>query len=917
MGTNGNVFYSKQQLNNNNNAFLFVEDHSLSTTTATSPFPPTYLTSTNIATTPIHRVYSGLLEEPSSTTGEIPEEWNGTNQSNGLNDLRVHELKTECKKRQLAVSGSKQALINRLQPFEHQIMLQQQKESLFIFNEGILLKKKNKKNVVVVDSSPTLFSSNNSSLGESGCCSPSVIDAVIDSVIDGSGFSEGRNLKNNNSKINNNKIKKEQKTMILKNNRNIKQKRTTKTSLTSLGKSKMFFSKPWHNSFMGCKCCSCGHNNNVNLNNKNTDNEECLFEEEKRIEEEEEDKIEELREEDEEEGKEEEKDEDEKKRENICSSPTIEQQMMEKAKTFSFAQMGSGGQFTPLEPADISIVISEDNKTCCKEEKHEKETSFNLAKHQQTQQSNNPKTFLEPPQTSIKQKFNNVCCNYCCPTFPCLDSSFNKNNVCEEEIIKEQQKHLQNQNEQNQHQLKHQPENIVLIRENEQNNNIHNTNCCCCLEQQNQQCFVGTEHLLSVATLSKHEELLRQQQQKIGELQRELTLSQIGLQKHQQMLAEARRESQPKDPETGIVFGQVEYWLGQLINTHKEQQLTLERQMIGQRSLVYAEQKLQEELHTEQAVQDICRLIGQESKTALLIVQLLRRYQLEHNNTTEQPPLHSENSLNVQEEEKEVETKTKRKVAKKPQNITTNIKRKGASGRSRSALEGLISNEQTKNVLKRSSCECFDNNINQKRPNSSLAGTTNSVGNHPFDMEEIFRSVLEGNNNNVPIINNNNSPQSTTSQSINQEFSNNNIYEAESQLLIEEQRQQQSFEHIIHNQEMEKTMQDLMEVLQNDQYTTDCTNNNTQCNNSQTDRLANFLAEEVEMHRNNSSAIFSSSFTASTLFQDSNNTPQQTSTSFSSEIIQNQVAQKQIVDTCEDSNNFFFNSCEENERVNN
>uniref|UniRef100_A0A915N5J7 Uncharacterized protein n=1 Tax=Meloidogyne javanica TaxID=6303 RepID=A0A915N5J7_MELJA len=143
------------------------------------------------------------------------------------------------------------------------------------------------------------------------------------------------------------------------------------------------------------------------------------------------------------------------------------------------------------------------------------------------------------------------------------------------------------------------------IKQNKENENNNAINCCCCLQNQQQQCFVGNEQLLSAATLSKHEELLRQQQQKIAELQKELTRSQIGLQKHQQMLGEARKESQPRDPETGIIFGHVEYWLGQLINTHREQQLTLERQINGQKALVCAEQKLQEELHTEQAVQDI------------------------------------------------------------------------------------------------------------------------------------------------------------------------------------------------------------------------------------------------------------------------------------------------------------------------
>lgn len=52
-------------------------------------------------------------------------------------------------------------------------------------------------------------------------------------------------------------------------------------------------------------------------------------------------------------------------------------------------------------------------------------------------------------------------------------------------------------------------------------------------------------------------------------------------------------------------------------------------QITEQQNLASTEQKLQEELHVEQAVQDIVRLIKQDARTALLIVQLLRRYQLE------------------------------------------------------------------------------------------------------------------------------------------------------------------------------------------------------------------------------------------------------------------------------------------------
>ncbi len=51
--------------------------------------------------------------------------------------------------------------------------------------------------------------------------------------------------------------------------------------------------------------------------------------------------------------------------------------------------------------------------------------------------------------------------------------------------------------------------------------------------------------------------------------------------------------------------------------------------MAEHEELCRAEQRLAEELHVEQAVKDIVRLIKQDARTALLIVQLLRRYQIE------------------------------------------------------------------------------------------------------------------------------------------------------------------------------------------------------------------------------------------------------------------------------------------------
>lgn len=55
---------------------------------------------------------------PTSTTIEVELK----QQRSKLNELKVHELKYECKKRQLAVSGSKNQILERLKPFEDVIL---------------------------------------------------------------------------------------------------------------------------------------------------------------------------------------------------------------------------------------------------------------------------------------------------------------------------------------------------------------------------------------------------------------------------------------------------------------------------------------------------------------------------------------------------------------------------------------------------------------------------------------------------------------------------------------------------------------------------------------------------------------------------------------------------------------------------
>uniref|UniRef100_A0A914YZA7 SAP domain-containing protein n=1 Tax=Panagrolaimus superbus TaxID=310955 RepID=A0A914YZA7_9BILA len=154
--------------------------------------------------------------------------------------------------------------------------------------------------------------------------------------------------------------------------------------------------------------------------------------------------------------------------------------------------------------------------------------------------------------------------------------------------------------------------------------------------------------LMTAKTFSQHEENLRIQQRLIEDLQAELAKSQEQLRREQKLIIAAKRLQLRTDQQTGKQCTQAEILLNNLdikqINKHhiqhfiqhKSQQQSVQTQSNDYQQLLQVEQKLQEELHMEQAVQDIVRLIKQDGRTALLIVQLLRRYQLERNHQVQQ-----------------------------------------------------------------------------------------------------------------------------------------------------------------------------------------------------------------------------------------------------------------------------------------
>uniref|UniRef100_A0A914PVT0 Uncharacterized protein n=1 Tax=Panagrolaimus davidi TaxID=227884 RepID=A0A914PVT0_9BILA len=129
---------------------------------------------------------------------------------------------------------------------------------------------------------------------------------------------------------------------------------------------------------------------------------------------------------------------------------------------------------------------------------------------------------------------------------------------------------------------------------------------------------------MTAKTFSQHEENLRIQQRLIEDLQAELAKSQEQLRREQKLIIAAKRLQLRTDQQTGKQCTQAEILLNNLdikqINKHhiqhfiqhKSQQQSVQSQSNDYQQLLQVEQKLQEELHMEQAVQDIVRLIKQD-----------------------------------------------------------------------------------------------------------------------------------------------------------------------------------------------------------------------------------------------------------------------------------------------------------------
>ncbi|KHN84417.1 MKL/myocardin-like protein 1 [Toxocara canis] len=274
-----------------------------------------------------------------------------------------------------------------------------------------------------------------------------------------------------------------------------------------------------------------------------------------------------------------------------------------------------------------------------------------------------------------------------------------------------------------------------------------------------------TNALLSATTLSIHEEMLRFQQRKIEELQKELHRSQQQLKHQQQVILAAKRAQQTKRQECAQQKGecqqsQADVWLNQLdikhLNKfhiqlflqHKLQQQQMQEQILEQQKLTTTEQKLQEELHVEQAVQDIVRLIKQDARTALLIVQLLRRYQLERGRQA------AANAAVVVSNGECVNASSGVSSEQQQQVVACNAEGSGASGGDQVGQDVAAKRTSTNDDEEPTPSVAISAHSKPKSKKKSVVSRSASSKADPgdckekastaqVDMEEIFRKVLE------------------------------------------------------------------------------------------------------------------------------------------------------------------------------
>ncbi|GMR60869.1 hypothetical protein PMAYCL1PPCAC_31064 [Pristionchus mayeri] len=156
---------------------------------------------------------------------------------------------------------------------------------------------------------------------------------------------------------------------------------------------------------------------------------------------------------------------------------------------------------------------------------------------------------------------------------------------------------------------------------------------------------------LDAKTVLEHEQALRGQQRLIDQLQKELKKSFTALKIQQQLILTAKRAQTAEIAKmTNNKLKNIgEAWLFELnmkrlhksnanfFLTHEQQEAELKNMTEEMKKVQRAHVNIQISEASDSAIKDITKFIGANPKTALLIVQLLKKYQTEKNQSAAQP----------------------------------------------------------------------------------------------------------------------------------------------------------------------------------------------------------------------------------------------------------------------------------------
>ncbi|GMT36243.1 hypothetical protein PFISCL1PPCAC_27540 [Pristionchus fissidentatus] len=273
---------------------------------------------------------------------------------------------------------------------------------------------------------------------------------------------------------------------------------------------------------------------------------------------------------------------------------------------------------------------------------------------------------------------------------------------------------------------------------------------------------------LDAKTVLEHEHALRSQQRIIDQLGKELKKSHTALKMQQQLIQSAKRAQSAEIAKmTNNKLQSIgEAWLFELnmkrlhksnanfFLTHEQQMQELQGMTEEQKRIQKTHASIQISEASDSAIKDISKFIGANPKTALLIVQLLKKYQNEKNQSISQQ---SQTFGDIPAFEPSEKTPiSSRPPVDSRTGVDFTMNKPGTSKRIEAIIHDKNANDDRSTEAIVIDDDSQDEEIPQKHGRINLAEPPmrnrrkDIRGNNiKVDMEEIFRTVLDGSKNSI------------------------------------------------------------------------------------------------------------------------------------------------------------------------